>query len=415
VKQLEVDQQLAGFRVTNVTQLRTAPAIVYELEHCASGARLVHYSCDDQENLFSISFPTPPSDDTGVPHILEHVVLSGSQKYPVKDPFFAMAKTSMATFLNAMTGSECTYYPVASNVKQDLFNLAGVYFDAVFHPLISEDAFAREGHHFCPADPSNPTGKMAIKGVVYSEMQAHAADPGYRFWRKPMMELLPNTIYVYESGGDPDYIPDLTYSDFVKFHRTFYSPSNALFFLYGDIPTSELIAFLSDKMTDFERTKVPGAVYVPEPWREPRRSSDSYPIGETEPDNERTYFGIFWLAGNALDPQELLLFNLLSTILIGNDAAPLKKAIVDSRLGKDQAYSGDHTVGPRIMFTVGLKGSEPDKQNDFESLVLSTLSRIAENPIDRELVESAFQQVAYRHLEVAPGYPLRRMIHALQA
>ena len=412
---LQPGDQLAGFEVKRTTKLKTAPAVVYELEHCASGARLVHYSCDDPENLFSISFPTPPSDDTGVPHILEHVVLSGSNKFPVKDPFFAMAKISMATFLNAMTGSNCTYYPVASNVKQDLFNLASVYFDAVFHPLITEDTFAREGHHFAPADPKAPTGDLVIKGVVYNEMLAYAADPGYRFWREPFIRLLKDTIFVHESGGDPDVIPDLTYESFTNFYKTFYSPSNALFFFYGDIPTTEFLGFLTGRMKGFGRSETPPAALNPEPWNEPQESSDTYPIGESEPDNERTYFGMFWLTGDALDPQEHLLMSLLSTILVGNDAAPLKKAVVDSRLGKGLAHSGESSIGPHILFSVGLKGSESDKRDAFESLVLSTLRDIADKPIDSELVDAAFQQIAYSSLEVVSGHPLKQMSHTLEA
>ena len=236
-------QDFNGFSIKAVSPLEALRSVAYQLEHKKSGARLLHLHNQDAENLFSVSFPTPPPDNTGVPHNLEHAVLAGSDKYPVKEPFFEMVKMSMATFINAMTGSDCTYYPVASNVKQDLFNLAEVYFDAVFHPLLTEQTFRREGHHFAPLDPEDPTGDLTITGIVYNEMKGAFSDPESRFYRSISRALLPDTIYGKESGGDPDAIPDLTYEGLKGFHRTYYHPSNSYFFLYGNTPTPEYLAF----------------------------------------------------------------------------------------------------------------------------------------------------------------------------
>ena len=168
---LAPDEKLHGFTVQAVTPVPEVRAVFYQAVHDGTGARVIHLHTEDRENLFSVTFPTPPDDDAGAPHILEHSVLSGSEKFPVRDPFFEMFKISMATFINAMTAWDNTCYPVASNVKQDLFNLAEVYLDAIFHPLLTEDTFKREGHHLAPADPQHPLGDLAITGIVYNEMK----------------------------------------------------------------------------------------------------------------------------------------------------------------------------------------------------------------------------------------------------
>ena len=404
-----VGQNSNGFEVKDVTPLEALRSVAYQLEHKQSGARLLHLYNQDAENLFSVSFPTPPPDDTGIPHILEHAVLAGSGKYPVKEPFFEMIKMSMATFINAMTGSDCTYYPVASNVKQDLFNLAEVYFDAVFHPLLTEQTFRREGHHFAPSDPENPTGDLTITGIVYNEMKGAFSDPESRLYRSISRELLPDTIYGKESGGDPEAIPDLTYEALKEFHSTYYHPSNSYFFLYGNIPTTEYLAFLSDKLNSFNRLDVDASITPQVRWNQPRSTVDTYPIGEDEPSTEKTYMVIKWLIGDATDAEDVALLYILSLILLGNEAAPLKKAIITSNLGADIIASGAGGIGRESTFSVGLKGSEPDHLDDFVQLITETLSQIAESEIDPERVEAAFQQSAYHYLEIQSMFPLHMM------
>ena len=406
---MSAGQDFNGFSIKAVTPLEALRSVAYQLEHKKSGARLLHLHNQDAENLFSVSFPTPPPDNTGVPHILEHAVLAGSDKYPVKEPFFEMVKMSMATFINAMTGSDCTYYPVASNVKQDLFNLAEVYFDAVFHPLLTEQTFRREGHHFAPLDPEDPTGDLTITGIVYNEMKGAFSDPESRFYRSISRALLPDTIYGKESGGDPDAIPDLTYEGLKGFHRTYYHPSNSYFFLYGNTPTPEYLAFLSDKLNAFNRLDVDTSIKSHLRWDQPRSIIDTYPIGADEPSTEKTYLAIEWLIGDATDPEDVALLYILSLILLGNEAAPLKKAIINSNLGADIIASGVGGIGRESTFSVGLKGSESDHIDDFVQLVTETLSQIAESEIEPERVEAAFQQSAYHYLEIQSMFPLHMM------
>ncbi len=417
---LSPGQQLHGFEVKAITPLDELRAVTIELTHQRSGARLLHLYTADTENLFSINFPTPPSDDTGVPHILEHAVLAGSQKFPVKEPFFEMIKMSMATFINAMTGSDQTYYPVASNVKKDLFNLAEVYFDAVFHPLLTEETFKREGHHLAPADPEDPTGALKITGIVYNEMKGAFSDPEARLSRLRTCQLLPDTLYACESGGDPDAIPDLTYQQLKGFHETYYHPSNGYFFLYGDIPTSDYLAFLADKLDKIPKNETVASMQPLNAeatqqlrWTSPQIVSDTYPVAPDESLDEKTYLLLSWFIGDATEPEDAAMCNILSLILLGNEAAPLKKAIIDSKLGADLIYSGASSIGPNSTFYVGLKGSEAERVDAFTKLVNDTLTELAENELDSALVEAAFQQSTYHYQEVAPMFPLRMLFRVI--
>ena len=423
---LRPGQQLHGFDVKAVTPINELRAVTIELAHQHSGARLLHLYTNDTENLFSINFPTPPADDTGVPHILEHAVLAGSEKYPVKEPFFEMIKMSMATFINAMTSSDHTYYPVASNVKKDLFNLAEVYFDAVFHPLLTEETFKREGHHLAPVTPEDPTGDVKITGIVYNEMKGAFSDPESRLYRSMTNRLLPDTLYARESGGDPDAIPDLTYAQLKAFHKTYYHPSNGYFFLYGDIPTSDYLAFLADKLDKIPaspygrgegaalRPLCPEVTHQPQ-WKSPQTVADTYPVGADEPLEEKTYLMLSWLIGDATDPEDVALCRILSLMLLGNEAAPLRKAIIDSKLGADLIYSGASSIGPASTFYVGLKGSEAERVEAFTQLVTDTLTQLADTDIDKAKVEAAFQQATYHYQEVSPMFPLRMLYRVIEA
>ncbi len=411
----KVNDQIDGFLVKTITALHDLNMIAIQIEHITSGARILHLYANDAENLFSINFPTPPPDNTGVPHIMEHAVLSGSKKFPVRDPFFEMVKMSMATFINAMTGWDCTYYPVASNVKQDLFNLAEVYFDAVFYPLLTEQTFKREAHHFMPIDPKNPIGDLTINGVVYNEMKGSFSDPESRLYREMSRALFPDSVYGRESGGDPESIPDLTFDDFKNFYENYYHPSNAFLFLYGDIPTEEYLEFLKEKLGAFDRRNIQPKI-APQPrWNQPKKMIDFYPIGKDESFEAKTYLVINWLVGRGTDVIDVASLYILSNILLGNEAAPLKKAIIESKLGQDLIYSGFRSVGLETVFSIGLKGAEPDRVDQFENLVFTSLKNLAETHISNDRVEAAFQQAAYHYREILPSHPLHLMDRVMDA
>ena len=448
---LEPGAELHGFRLLSATAVPEVRSVAYLLEHGGSGARLLHLHTADPENLFSVTFPTPPADDTGVPHILEHCVLAGSRRFPVREPFFEMIKMSMATFINAMTGEDSTYYPVASNVPKDLFNLAEVYFDATFHPLLTEQTFRREGHHLAPRPANGGRGgttnsggttnggtggtgapRLSISGIVYNEMKGVFSDPHARLGRLLNHRLLPDTLYAHESGGTPEAIPDLTYEAFRRFHATYYHPSNAYFFAYGDVATADYCSFLGARLVDFSRQPVSwpalaGAAGAPhfDParqarWSRPRTHRETYPIGATEPETERTFLVDTWLTGDALDPVDTALLHILSLVLAGNEAAPLRKALIRSQLGADVLHTGSFSVGREATFSVGLRGSEPERAEQFRELVDTTLERVAAGGISTEaggigteMVETAFRQAAFEYLEVQPMFPLHTLFRVV--
>ena len=395
-----------GFRVVSVNPVKSMNAEVRRFEHVKSGARIVHVSSADTENCFCICLPTPPPDDTGMPHILEHMTLAGSKKYPCKEPFFEMIKRSMATFSNALTGNDMTYYPVSSNVHKDLFNLADVYFDAVFHPLLTRDIFRREAHHLAPADPEKPLGDLRIDGIVYSEMKGVFSDPESILERDACRSLLPDTCHGFESGGDPEAIPDLTLEQLRAFHATNYHPSNAYIILYGDIPSEDYLAFLAPRLEPYDRiAPLPPPKRQPR-WTEPRTLRDFYPVPTGEPLDEKTYLMLNWLTGDAAAPAQATLMSILSLLLVGNDGAPLTKAVNDSHIGANVLFEGVNSSGLEATFHIAVDGSEPDRLDAFRKLVLDTLADIASRPFPEDQIKAAFQQSVYACVEITNSYPL---------
>lgn len=403
-------ETVQGFEFRRVCPLPRMRSVAYELEHVRSGLRVLHVHNDDAENLFSIALRTPPRDDTGIAHILEHSVLCGSRKFPVKDPFVAMTRMSMATFINAMTGSDYTVYPVASNVRRDLFNLADVYWDAVFHPLLTESTFRQEGHHLDFADRRDLESALRVSGVVYNEMKGAYSNPDRFVMQRLLSELFPDTPYGRSSGGDPDAIPDLTYDAFLEFHRRHYRPENAFVFLYGDIPTGDHLEFLEARLDGQEREGF-RLELPPQPrWDSPRERTASFASDEATA--SRTFHHLAWIVGDSTDVRDVLSLAVLGEMLLGNPAAPLHRALVESRLGENLTPSAFFTLGLDSAFLVGIRGSEPERRAAFCELVHETLTRSAQEGFSRARIESAFHQYAYETLEITARYPLETAMHA---
>lgn len=400
-------QTLEGFVVEQVTPLPGLRATAVRARHTQSGADFLHlYAPADTENCFAVTFPTPPPDSTGVPHILEHAVLGGSRKFPVREPFFEMVKMSMATFINAMTAQAYTVYPVSSNVRKDFFNLTEVYLDAVFHPELKEATFRREGHHFTLENNADLASPLKLSGIVYSEMKGASSMPERLMYQLAGCGLYPDTPLGRDSGGDPECIPDLTYEQFLRFHRELYHPANALIYVYGDIPTAEILRFLAPVLNDFDRQEARILAPRQPRWTAPRQVERGYPIGPGEDAAARTFMTLNWLVGDGCDPDATMDWNLLSTLLLGNEGAPLKKALIDSKLGADVFFAGAWGSAYEQEFHVGLKGSEPERVEAFEKLVLETLGRLAAEGFATERIEAACQQLAYHTLEVNSLFPL---------
>jgi Zn-dependent M16 (insulinase) family peptidase len=406
---LEVGKKIDGFVVRRIEPLENLRGRAIELVHESTAARILHLHNNDSENLFSVTFPTPPPDDTGVPHILEHSVLAGSRRYRVKDPFFEMVKCSMATFINAMTGSDYTVYPVASNVRQDFYNLAEVYWDAVFHPLLTESTFQREGHHLEFAKAGDLSSDLIIKGIVYNEMKGARSSPEAKVYDLIEKNLWPDTPYGKDSGGDPERIPDLTWQGLRDFHKRFYHPSNGYIFLYGDIPTADHLEFLAPRLREFSKTDIRPELPSQPRWKEPRRIESAYSVAPTDQTAGKTFIVLNWLVGSGVDAADIVAFSALDRILLGNQSAPLRKALIESGLGEDLTHTGFWATGVDTSFHVGLKGSEADRADAVLDLVLKTLARVADEGVTRAQFDAAMQQLAYRYLEISPSFPLHVM------
>ncbi len=402
--------QLHGFRVTRVTPLPSLRATVFEARHERTGARVLHLASADTENLLAIAFRTPPPDDTGVPHILEHSVLGGSEKYPVKDPFLEMLKRSMATFINAFTYSDKTVYPVSSNCRQDFLNLADVYLDAVFHPLISPMALKQEGHHLALTNPSDPDSPLLIKGIVYNEMKGAYSEVDSLIERSSTQYLFPDTAYGRDSGGDPAAIPTLTYENFAGFFAKLYHPSNAFIFLYGDIPTAEHLAFLDQRLQLLPpAAEIDSALSLQTRWSTPRESVEAFAIGADETTARKAAVTLNWIVGNAADPVTDLALDVVDRLLLGHAGAPLYKALIDSRLGEDLTPCGYSGGTLETTFHIGLKGTDAEHQPAIVALVLRVLADCVRDGFPKERVDAAFQQLEYAQREISANYALRLM------
>ncbi len=399
-QKLTVGQAISGFeveRIEDIPELRSEAAIFI---HQKTGARVLHLFNEDPNNLFCICFRTPVYNNTGVPHILEHSVLAGSTKFPLKDPFKEMLKGSLQTFLNAITYPDKTMYPVSSQVEKDYYNLVDIYCDAVFNPLLTEMTFAQEGWHF---DLENLTDPVSIKGIVYNEMKGVFSDFRSHVARKTMSELFPKTTYYYESGGEPEHITGLSYEQFREFHEQYYHPSNSFTVLYGNISSEKTLTFLQDKfLSSFDRREVNSDIQLQPVWDEPRRIQFSAPASK-EDDGTASVI-VSWLFGTSSDPLTALLGRIFSHYLFDNESSPLRRALIDSKLGEDLddmcGFEGDLVHG---MFCAGLRKTKPGQADAVRNLIFNTLTREVEKKLDADLLEGSIRQIEFRLREITDG------------
>lgn len=372
-------------------------------EHKKTGCQIYHVFNDDEENLFSFAFRTPPKDSTGVAHILEHSVLCGSKNFPVKDPFLSMMKGSVNTFLNAMTYPDKTLYPAASVLEKDFFNLMDVYGDAVFFPRLNEEVFRQEGHRLEMDDE----GKLVRTGIVYNEMKGNYSTQDGIAYEWSIRSLFPEGPYSVDSGGDPEVIPQLSYEDFKAFHADYYHPSNCRIFLYGNIPSQRSLEFLDSRfLSSFARREVSSAVPLQQSWDKPRIMETGWPLGESESEEGKSTISLNWKIFPYGDAVKTLSMSILSEMLMGNAGAPLYKAILQSGLGEDLSpVSGVDFDLAEGAFSVGLRGSDPDKAEAFQRLVFRTLEEIVSEGFDGDLMESCMRRVEFRAREIQGGGP----------
>jgi Zn-dependent M16 (insulinase) family peptidase len=404
---LQADNELHGFKVLRVEAFPEIRVTAYEIEHKKTGAKVLHLHSLDRENLYAIGFRTPPSDSTGLPHILEHSVLAGSEKYPLKDVFKELLRSTLQTFINAFTYPDKTIYPVASQIKADFFNLARVYTDLVLHPRMLKETFLQEGHHLEFSVPDDLSSDLIISGIVYNEMKGAYSSPDSLIYKAIQENLYPDSVYAFDSGGDPDVIPTLTYEQFREFHRSYYSPTNARFFIYGDITTSEHLAFLSEMLTGFDRVEIDSSIKSQKRLTEPRVIQSTYPIGKDEPLDHKTMVNIAWMMSDNSDYETSLILEIIAALLVSSAASPLRKALIDSGLGEDLSpISGIEADLKQLMFCVGLRNTQSSDVQNIEQLVFDTIKIIVANGFDKELVEGVLHQIEFHGKEVVRGsYP----------
>ena len=365
------------------------------LRHRKSGAHLVLIQNEDENKVFYIGFRTPPKDSTGVAHIIEHSVLCGSDKYPVKDPFVELVKGSLNTFLNAMTYPDKTVYPVASCNDRDFDNLVDVYMDAVFHPRIYSrpEIFMQEGWHYELKSPEDP---IRINGVVYNEMKGAFSSPDDVLERKVMESLFPDTPYGVESGGDPASIPDLTYEDFLDFHRKYYHPCNAYIYLYGDFDMEAKLAYLDrEYLSHYEAIGVDSRIPLQSPFGQMRRVEESYPVSAAEDQEDAGYLSYNLVVDTALNPVLYQAFKILDYALLDSPGAPIKKALIDAGIGRD-IYGGYDAGILQPVFSITAKGADPEDADRFLQIIRQTLEDQVRDGVDHKALYAAINTAQFQ-------------------
>lgn len=385
----------------------------YLLRHKKSGARVLLMENEDDNKVFAIGFRTPPEDSTGVPHILEHSVLCGSKNFPVKDPFVELVKGSLNTFLNAMTYPDKTIYPVASCNDQDFQNLMHVYMDAVLYPNIyeHEEIFRQEGWSY---HLESEEDALTYNGVVYNEMKGAFSSPEGLLDRVVLNELFPDTTYANESGGDPDVIPELTYEQFLDFHRRYYHPSNSYIYLYGDMDMIEKLNWLDEMyLSKFDQIVIDSEIKKQEPFSQVKEVEIPYSISSEESEEDHTFLSYNKVIETSLDRELYLAFQILDYALLSAPGAPLKKHLLEAGIGKDILGSYDNGIYQPI-FSIVAKNANVEQKEAFISCIDKTLKSIVENGMDQKALEAGINYHEFRYREADFGNYPKGLMYVLQ-
>jgi len=406
-----------GFELLQETDIPELNTKARHFRHQKTGAELLSLENQDENKVFGITFRTPPNDSTGIAHIMEHAVLCGSRKFPLKEPFVELVKGSLNTFLNAFTYPDRTCYPVASQNLKDFYNLIDVYVDAVFYPLIPKHTLQQEGWHY---ELESLDAPMVYKGVVFNEMKGAYSDPDNVLDRWTRQSLFPDNCYAVDSGGDPLTIPDLSYEQFKAFHEKYYHPSNARIFFYGDDDPDQRLQLMDKYLQDFSSIPVDSSVALQPRLEEPKRMIVSFDPGEEE-ENRKGQLVVNWLLAETGNPETMLALTILAHILIGTSASPLRKALIDSGLGEDITGVGLEGELLQSFFSTGLKGLKVSSDNSLvdgdqvETLITSTLESLANDGIDQNTVAASLNTVEFVLRENNTGYFPRGLVLMLRS
>lgn len=406
-------EKLKNYTLQEKKELEDIDSVGYVLKHDKSGARIIVIENDDNNKTFSIGFRTPPNDDTGVAHITEHSVLCGSKKFPVKDPFMELVKGSLNTFLNAMTYPDKTVYPVASTNGKDFRNLVDIYMDAVFHPNIytRPEIFYQEG---VTESLESVDGELKYNGVVYNEMKGAFSSPDDVLDRVIAQSLYPDTCYGVESGGNPDFIPDLTYDKFLDFHRKYYHPSNSYIYVYGDADMNEMLEWLDrEYLSEFDYSEVDSEIQCQKPFEKMKEIREEYPVSESENIRDNTYLSYNFVIGDILDKELYLAMQVLEYAIVSMPGAPVKKALLEKGIGKDiQGRYNNYIRQPYFNFTA--KNANEEDKDEFIRTIRETLETLVKNGIDKSSLLAALNNYEFQYRENDFGSYPKGLMYSFQ-
>lgn len=406
--------QDSAYELVEKREIKDLNSIGYILKHKKTKAKVVLLENDDENKVFYIGFRTPPKNSTGVAHILEHSVLCGSEKYPLKDPFVELAKGSLNTFLNAMTYPDKTVYPVASCNDKDFENLMNVYLDAVFYPNIYKEKkiFMQEGWHY---HLEKPEDDIQYNGVVYNEMKGAFSSPDDVLDRTVLNALYPDNTYSNESGGDPDNIPDLSYEEFLEFHRKYYHPSNSYIYLYGNMDMEEKLKFIDEQyLSKFDYLEIDSSIALQTSFEKPIFVQKEYSVTEDEECEDGTYLSYNTCVATSLDKEKYVAFQILDYALCSAPGAPLKQALIDQKIGKD-VYSVYENGIYQPYFSIVAKGAKKDQQENFENTVEEVLNSLVKNGINKKALKAGLSYYEFRYKEADFGSYPKGLMYGLQA
>ena len=406
-------EDVAAYKVVEKRKINDLNSMSYLLEHKKTGARVALIGNDDNNKVFYIGFRTPPTDSTGVPHIIEHSVLCGSREFPVKDPFVELVKGSLNTFLNAMTYSDKTVYPVASCNDKDFQNLMHVYLDAVFYPNIykEEKIFQQEGWHYEMESVEEP---LTLNGVVYNEMKGAFSSPDDVHDREVLNSLYPDTAYGVESGGDPKAIPDLSYEEFLDFHGRYYHPSNSYIYLYGDMDMAEKLIWMDEHyLSHFDKIEIDSTLALQKPFDKPVTVCKDYPVMEGESLEDNTYLSYNAVVGTSLDKELYYAMQIIDYAVCSASGAPLKLALIHKNIGTE-VYSIYENGIYQPYFSIVAKNANAVQKDEFVATIEDELARIVKEGLDKKALLAGLNYYEFKYREADFGSYPKGLMYGLQ-
>lgn len=407
------DLNVAAYEVLEQRRIEDIASDGYILRHKKSGARVCVISNDDDNKVFSIGFRTPPEDETGVPHIIEHTTLCGSDKFPVKDPFVELVKGSLNTFLNAMTYPDKTLYPVASYNEQDFKNLMDVYLDAVFHPNITkyQEIFMQEGWHY---ELESEDAPLTINGVVYNEMKGAYSSPDEVLQTAIAQALFPDNTYSKNSGGDPDHIPELTYEHYLDFYHKYYHPSNSYIYLYGDMDVKERLEWMDRAyLSAYESMEIDSNISMQKPFDAMKFVETTFPITDDDPEENNTYLSYNMVIADVLDPTLYQAFTVLDYVLVSAPGAPVRQALIDAGIGQD-VYGSYENEMLQPFFSIVAKNANKGDKDRFVRIIEDTLQNLVENGLNKDSLLAGINSEEFRFREADFGQFPKGLLYGLQ-